>query len=149
MYNRYIPNGQAYTRVSEEDAPPFTHPATPSRRTEPRPDGHGNQQRHEAPPHQTHPFQPRQEPPHAPEPPPLFHTPTSEKPSILSGLLARFHLEDLDTGDILLLLILLFLVLDGDGDNVELIIALGLMILFSLGDKEKAKDEEEDQTAPV
>ena len=26
MYNRYIPNGTAYTRVTEEDAPPFRRP---------------------------------------------------------------------------------------------------------------------------
>ena len=47
----------------------------------------------------------------------------------LSGLLQKFHLEDLDTGDILLALIVLLLILE-DGDNLDLIIALGLMILF-------------------
>lgn len=52
----------------------------------------------------------------------------------LSGLLQKFHLEDLDTGDILLALIVLFLILE-DGDHLDLIIALGLMILFSLGEK--------------
>lgn len=51
----------------------------------------------------------------------------------LSGLLRRFHLEDLDGGDILLGLIILFLILE-DGDDLDLIITLGLMILFSLGD---------------
>lgn len=30
MYNRYIPNGTAYTRVQEEDAPPFRHPGPES-----------------------------------------------------------------------------------------------------------------------
>lgn len=52
----------------------------------------------------------------------------------LSGLLQKFHLEDLDAGDILLALIVLFLILE-DGDNLDLIIALGLMLLFSLGEK--------------
>lgn len=51
----------------------------------------------------------------------------------VSALLKRFHLEDIDTGDILLGLIILFLILE-DGDNLDLIITLGLMILFSLGE---------------
>ncbi len=50
-----------------------------------------------------------------------------------SSILRRLHLEDLDSGDILLGLIILFLILE-DGDNLDLIITLGLMILFSLGD---------------
>lgn len=52
----------------------------------------------------------------------------------VSALLKTFHLDDLDTGDILLALIVLFLILE-DGDNLDLIITLGLMILFSLGEK--------------
>lgn len=50
-----------------------------------------------------------------------------------SSILKRLHLEDLDSGDILLGLIILFLILE-DGDNLDLIITLGLMILFSLGE---------------
>lgn len=52
----------------------------------------------------------------------------------LRGLLRRFHLDDLDFGDILLALIVLLLILE-DGDDLDLIITLGLMILFSLGEK--------------
>lgn len=52
----------------------------------------------------------------------------------LSSLLKNFHLEDLDTGDILLALIVLLLILE-EGDNLDLIITLGLMILFSLGEQ--------------
>lgn len=52
----------------------------------------------------------------------------------LSSLLKGFHLEELDTGDILLALIVLFLILE-EGDNLDLIITLGLMILFSLGEQ--------------
>lgn len=51
----------------------------------------------------------------------------------VDSLLRSFHLENIDTGDILLALIVLFLILE-DGDNLDLIITLGLMILFSLGD---------------
>lgn len=51
----------------------------------------------------------------------------------VDALLQNFHLENLDTGDILLALIVLFLILE-DGDDLDLIITLGLMILFSLGE---------------
>ncbi len=52
----------------------------------------------------------------------------------VDSLLRSFHLENIDTGDILLALIVLFLILE-DGDNLDLIITLGLMILFSLGEQ--------------
>ena len=39
-----------------------------------------------------------------------------------------FQLEDIDTGDVLLLLILLFLFLDNREDNLELLITLGMSI---------------------
>lgn len=51
----------------------------------------------------------------------------------VNSLLKALHLENIDTGDILLALIVLFLILE-DGDNLDLIITLGLMILFSLGE---------------
>lgn len=46
----------------------------------------------------------------------------------LRRLLARFHLEDVDTGD-LLLLILLFFLLEEKADD-ELLIALGLLLIL-------------------
>lgn len=52
----------------------------------------------------------------------------------LDQLLALLHLEDLDSGDILLILIILFLFLEGD--NLDLVIALGLMLLLGLGEKD-------------
>ena len=62
----------------------------------------------------------------------------------LSGLLKNFHLEKLDSGDILLVLILIFLFLERD-DNLELVITLGLLLIFGLfGDN----DESEDQPSP-
>lgn len=48
----------------------------------------------------------------------------------LSSLLKSLKLDDLDTGDVLLLLILLFLFLDDREDNLELLITLGLMLLL-------------------
>lgn len=46
----------------------------------------------------------------------------------LRRLLARFHLEDVDTGD-LLLLILLFFLLEEKADD-ELLIALGILLIL-------------------
>lgn len=48
----------------------------------------------------------------------------------LSQLLKGFKLEELDTGDVLLLLILLFLFLDDRENNLELLITLGLMLIL-------------------
>lgn len=48
----------------------------------------------------------------------------------LSQLLKSLKLEELDTGDVLLLLILLFLFLDDREDNLELLITLGLMLIL-------------------
>lgn len=47
----------------------------------------------------------------------------------LSGLLKRFHLSHMDSGDLLLLLILLLLVSDGE-DRLDWIIVLGLAVAF-------------------
>lgn len=55
---------------------------------------------------------------------------TQELNKLLGGLF-RFSLEDLDTGDILLILIVLFLFMEGD--DLDLAIALGLTLLLSLG----------------
>lgn len=49
----------------------------------------------------------------------------------LGGLLKKFHLDKLDSGDILLVLILLFLFLERE-DNLELVITLGLLLVFGL-----------------
>lgn len=48
----------------------------------------------------------------------------------LGALLGGLKLEELDTGDVLLLLILLFLFLDDRENNLELLITLGLMLLL-------------------
>ena len=87
MYNRYIPNGTAYNRVSEPE------PAPPS--------------------------------------PPRHQAKREKKSGPLTGLLRSLKLEELDSGDVLLLLILLLLFLEGD--DMELVIALGLILLLGLG----------------
>lgn len=55
---------------------------------------------------------------------------TAEKKSGLGELLKGLKLEELDTGDVLLLLILLFLFLDDREENLELLITLGLMLIL-------------------
>jgi len=52
----------------------------------------------------------------------------------LGRIFEGFSLQNLDSGDILLLLIILFLYLEGD--NLDLIIALGVMLLLGLGGSE-------------
>lgn len=49
---------------------------------------------------------------------------------MLGGVARQFSLNDIDTGDILLILIILFLFLEGD--NLEVVITLGLMLLLGL-----------------
>ncbi len=61
---------------------------------------------------------------------PEAKTPPAKEKTGLGGLLKSLKLEDLDTGDVLLLLILLFLFLDDREENLELLITLGLMLLL-------------------
>ena len=83
--------------------------------------------------------QPAQEPPHSQPTPPannaLFREVSGGLTQLLDGLGKHFSLENIDTGDILLVLILLFLFLEGD--NLELVITLGLMLLLGLGGDEE------------
>lgn len=55
---------------------------------------------------------------------------SGERKGGLSALLKGLKLDELDTGDVLLLLILLFLFLDDREDNLELLITLGLMLIL-------------------
>ena len=85
--------------------------------------------------------QPAQEPPHSQPTPPannaIFREVSGGLTQLLDGLGKHFSLENIDTGDILLVLILLFLFLEGD--NLELVITLGLILLLRLGgDEEKS-----------
>lgn len=63
-------------------------------------------------------------PPPQPEPPPK---PSAQVP-LLSGILDKLHLGDIDIGDLLLLL-LLFHLFREDGDE-ELLIAIGLLLIL-------------------
>lgn len=101
MYNRYIRNDQGtYTRIPEEDTPPRTAPEGP--------------------------------PPPGNAPPPPGGGLFGGFPPVGSGdlrkLLDRFHLDRIDSGD-LLLLGLLFL-LYREGADEELLFALGLLLIL-------------------
>lgn len=119
MYNRYIPSGTPYERVPEKEGPASRAPEPPSARDGAR--------RPSTPP------------------PSKGAGPLEGITGWLGGLLKNFHLEKLDSGDILLVLILLFLFLESD-DNLELVITLGLLLLFGLFGKD---GEGEDQSSPT
>ena len=142
MYNRYVPNGTSYTRIPVEDEP----------ESQPRSESLPRMPETEHTPEKPadHPQPAGQHP--APGPAQgqsglgalgnlLEQNPLGQlfkKGTDLGGMngvLKALHLEDLDSGDILLLLILLFLFLEGD--NIELVITLGLILLLGLGDEKK------------
>lgn len=132
LYNRYIPGTGGYTRVVvEEDAP-----GKEERNTHRQGREHSNHQSgygaHRGGRGNRDGFRNLTAP--------LNFFAGEDKNAGMAGILKSLHLEDLDSGDILLLLIILFLFLEGD--NIELVITLGLMLLLGLGD-EKKEDQKE------
>nr|WP_325193085.1 hypothetical protein [uncultured Oscillibacter sp.] len=128
MYNRYIRNDQGtYTRIPEEDprqsqgtSPPPGHSGSGSA-------GSSGQ----APPHREDrpPPPPRQDaPPPGRDPPPSGGGGQDSLTGLLRHLLDQFHLNSVDTGDLLLLAILFFLFREGADD--ELLAALGLLLIL-------------------
>ena len=111
MYNRYIRNDRGtYTRIPEEE-----------RRSSPeRADGF---------PPPDHAVPSPERPPHRVETDrKASHPPPKNSDNILQDLLEQFHLDRMDSGD-LLLLGLLFLLLHEDADE-ELLVALGLLLIL-------------------
>lgn len=156
MYNRYIPNGTSYTRVVEQDDEPPRRQAPQPPRPEPERPGQNQNHAHQGQKQgQPHPQErPQSQDSHTGQNRRPAHSQKASDPlsSLLSGfsggkknaglagILEKFKLDDIDTGDILLILILLFLF--RDGDDIELVITLGLILLLGLGDKEKEKEED-------
>lgn len=111
MYNRYIRNDQGrYTRIPE-DEPEYRQKGGQEQRAEHGPAG-GD----------------RPGPQAASRPPPHEERDGDGISHLLRHLLDRFHMENVDTGDLILLL-LLFLLLREDADE-ELLIALGLLLIL-------------------
>ena len=69
-----------------------------------------------------------------------------DKSGAMGGLLSALKLEELDSGDILLILIILLLLVEGD--NLELVITLGLMLLLGLGDNTKKSPDNTQLSGP-
>ena len=129
MYNRYVPDGNTYKRipVHEDTAPPHSG----QRRQSKPPGAPTGQGGHNSGGGGRELFRNLAGP--------LRFLSGEEKNAGIAGILKGFDLEDIDSGDILLLLIILLLFLEGD--NTELVITLGLMLLLGLGETKK-----EDQT---
>ena len=133
MYNRYIPGSGGYARVvMEEDDRSAVYAKREERtQSQSRPQSTRQSDRHA-----------RRE---ASRPQDKFKNPLNflggeDKNAGIAGILKSLHLEDLDSGDILLLLIILFVFLEGD--NMELVITLGLMLLMGLGEERKEDQKE-------
>ena len=109
MYNRYVPNGAAYTRIPMEESGHHPGPSDESVPRQPPRRGSGGLNAG------------------------LFSSLLGDWEGS-GGLLRALKLDRLDSGDILLLLIVLFLLVEGD--NLELVIALGLVLILGLGDEE-------------
>ena len=106
MYDLYMPPHATFH--------PVTHGDDPSQQEKNRFDQRAN-------------FKPHQKPPGSD----LLGDLTGGIKNFLGSVFTGFSLENLDSGDILLLLIILFLYLEGA--NLDLVIALGIMLLLGFG----------------
>ena len=103
MYNRYIRNDNgAYTRIPQEEKHPGASPPPPETKQQAQ----------------------REQPP----PPPPGGRTIDGLTGFLRHLLDQFHLDHVDTGDLLLLGLLFFLFRE-DADE-ELLVALGLLLIL-------------------
>ena len=126
MYNRYIRNDQGtYTRIPEEEPRRPQAPPPPSSGSDRPPSGDKAPPPGESSFHT--PLNSGGRPPHTDAPPP-----DDGREDSLTGLLRRlldqFHLNSLDTGDLLLLAILYFLFREGADE--ELLVARGLLLIL-------------------
>lgn len=129
MYNRYIPGSAGYTRVAVDEVEKGTRPSAQNRSPKQE---HAGQKKHGST-----------------GAGPAWHAKAAnsfsffggeDKNAGIAGILKSLHLEDLDSGDVLLLLIILLVFLEGD--NIELVITLGLMLLLGLGDEGRIDQNE-------
>ena len=125
MYNRYIRgSGGQYRRVPVPDPPqsgpppPGPPPGPPP--PGPPPEGGGYQPFSHGGSGPRYGYSPGGGPQEGPPPP--------KGEGFLSGILRRLNLENIDTGDLLLILILILLFKDGEDE--EMLIALGLMLIL-------------------
>ncbi len=137
MYNRYIRNDNgSYTRIPEEAAPPPESPARqapPPGSTPPEGRSPGGPQPEGPSSGGPEPGRPGP-PPGGPPPngpggrPPYGGRPGDGLSGLLQHLLDQFHLDHVDTGDLLLLALLFFLFRENADE--ELLVALGLLLIL-------------------
>lgn len=114
MYNRYIRNDNGhYDRVVQQDHPPQEAPSSPPPADNETPSFTQSSAAHSE---------------KATRSTASSHASRPSELRFLDKLLSRFHLSDIDSGD-LILLILLFFLFHEDGDE-ELMIALGLLLIL-------------------
>ena len=133
MYNRYIRNDNGtYTRIAEEGPPPGGPPPGGPPPGGPPPDGPppGGPPPGGAPPGGPPPggAPPGGPPRNGPGRPPRGGRPQDGLTGILQHLLDQFHLDHVDTGDLLLLALLFFLFRENADE--ELLVALGLLLIL-------------------
>ena len=124
VYNRYIRNDRGvYTRIPEQESP-SQQSSTAHGKPPVFPDMPQHEQERQNAPHRD----PSPSPPPPPPPQQFSNSLDDSFSRTLRRLLDRFHLENVDTGDLLLLL-LLFLLFKEDADE-ELLFALGLLLIL-------------------
>ena len=112
MYNRYTRNDTGvYTRMPQNDDPPSPGGGPKPGASPPGPKP-----------------SPGPKPPPTPPPGPPTVPPQRPERDILNLLLAKLHLGDLDSGDLLVLLLLFMLFRENAAE--ELLIALGLLLIL-------------------
>lgn len=127
MYNRYIRSEDgAYDRIPQQEiqdiAPAMSPDSSAAAKISSSPPPQTSGETTSAAPHH---MSSMQHPSVSP------HQQKSQRPSeagFLEKLLSRFHLGDIDSGDLILLLLLFFLFHE-DGDE-ELLIAIGLLLIL-------------------
>ena len=114
MYNRYIPRDSCYIPVHNEGAGEEQR----SKRHVGKETGRGGEKERAASGTALH----------------------MDKNAGIAGILKALKIEQLDSGDLLLMVIVLLLFMEGD--NTELVITLGLLLLLGLGEQQEGSQKE-------
>lgn len=65
---------------------------------------------------------------------------SGKESGFLDGILEKFHLDTIETGDILLVILVIYFMLEGD-DKIELAITLGILAFFWWADHKKQEEK--------
>lgn len=139
MYNRYVLQKQTYVPVTQPTPPPQEEKKAPDDKKYIR--AQGGAQAHRGNSGKNFPFSGAMSGLNLGKMAELLDR---DKSGAMGRLLSALKLEELDTGDLLIVLILLLLLVEGD--DLELVITLGLMLLLGLGGRTK-KDPDNKETS--